>query len=123
MRNAGPSVVALSLRKSQCRRTPPLEIARAMPEQTRSVAAAAPCFDASRLEHLAARLRNVPTWLLIGRNDSMCSFEVVASLALKMRDLDCTCVRLTSVSIKGHCEVGAKLEKQWLYRWLDDPYS
>lgn len=98
-----------------------LEIARAMPEGTRAVAAGAPCFDACRLDHLARRLVNVPVWLLIGRNDTMCSFEECASLALKMRDLDAKCIRLTSTSIKGHSEVGAKLEKRWLYEWLRDP--
>jgi len=98
-----------------------LEMARAMPEGTAGVFAGAPCFDASRLDHLAGRLVNVPLWVLIGRNDTMCSFEEVASLALKMRDLDCKCVRLTSVSIKGHSEVGKKLEKQELFNWLLDP--
>lgn len=98
-----------------------LEMARAMPEGTAAVFAGAPCFDASRLDHLAARLVNVPLWVLIGRNDTMCSFEEVASIALKMRELDCKCVRLTSVSIKGHSEVGKKLEKQELFNWLWDP--
>merc|ERR1719356_699881 len=98
-----------------------LEFARACPDLTQAVAAGAPCFDAFRLEHLARRLVNVPVWLLIGRNDSMCSFEEVASLALKMRDLDAKCVRLTSVGIKGHSEVGAKLEKPRIYEWLKNP--
>jgi len=98
-----------------------LELARAMPEGTASVFAGAPCFDAFRLSHLAERLINVPVWLLIGRNDTMCSFEEVASLALKMRDLDAKCIRLTSVGIKGHSEVGKKLEKHALYEWLRNP--
>lgn len=98
-----------------------LEMARAMPEGTASVLAGAPCFDAPRLDHLARRLVNVPVWLLIGRNDSLCSFEEVASLALKMRDLDAKCVRLTSVGIKGHSEVGKKLEKHELFEWLRNP--
>merc|ERR1712012_1040875 len=89
-----------------------LEMARAMPEGTAAVFAGAPCFDAFRLNHLAERLVNVPVWLLIGRNDTMCSYEEVASLALKMRDLDAKCIRLTSVGIKGHSEVGKKLEKR-----------
>lgn len=98
-----------------------LELARAMPEGTASVLAGAPCFDPPRLDHLARRLVNVPVWLLIGRNDSLCSFEEVASLALKMRDLDAKCVRLTSAGIKGHSEVGKKLEKQDLFEWLRSP--
>jgi len=98
-----------------------LEMARAMPEGTASVFAGAPCFDACRLTHLAERLVNVPVWLLIGRNDTMCSFEEVASLGLKMRDLDAKCVRLTSIGIKGHSEVGKKLEKRELFKWLRKP--
>merc|ERR1719382_930304 len=92
-----------------------LELARAMPEDTAAVVAGAPCFDACRLDHLASRLVNVPVWLLIGRNDTMCSFEEVASLALKMRDLDARNVRLQSAGIKGHSEVGKKLEKHELF--------
>jgi len=98
-----------------------LEMARAMPEETAAVFAGAPCFDACRLNHLAERLVNVPLWLLIGRNDTLCSYEEVASLALKMKDLDCKCVRLTSVGIKGHSEVGKKLEKWELFEWLRNP--
>jgi predicted esterase len=98
-----------------------LEMARAVPEMTQAVVAGAPCFDACRLEHLARRLRNVPVWLLIGRNDTMCSFEEVASLALNMRDVDAKCIRLTSAGIKGHSEVGVKLEHPRIYEWLRDP--
>merc|ERR1712039_877942 len=98
-----------------------LEMARAMPEGTAAVFAGAPCFDACRLTHLAERLVNVPFWLLIGRNDTMCSFEEVASLALTMRDLDAKCIRLTSIGIKGHSEVGKKLEKHELFEWLRNP--
>merc|ERR1719379_1340031 len=100
-----------------------LEMARAMPEGTAAVAAGAPCFDACRLDHLARRLVNVPVWLLIGRNDTMCSFEEVASLALKMRDIDAKCIRLTSAGIKGHSEVGVKLEHPRIYEWLRDPMN
>ncbi|CAE8654617.1 unnamed protein product, partial [Polarella glacialis] len=81
-----------------------LELARAMPEETSAVVALAPCFDACRLDHLAQRLVNVPLWVLIGRNDAMCSFEECASLALKMKDLDARSVRLSSLGIKGHSE-------------------
>lgn len=100
-----------------------LELARALPEQTAAVVAGAPCFDAFRLDHLAKRLVNVPLWLLIGRNDLLCSFEEVASLALKMRDLDAKLVRLSSWSIKGHSEVGKKLEKWEIFQWLLRPLS
>merc|ERR1712187_151531 len=74
-------------------------------------------------DHLARRLVNVPTWLLIGRNDVLCSFEECASLALKMRDVNAKCVRLSSVGIKGHSEVGKKLEKWELFQWMKDPAS
>jgi len=116
--NAGACLVGQSMGAYMA-----LELARAMPENTAAVAAGAPCFDACRLDHLARRLVNVPVWLLIGRNDSMCSFEECASLALKMRDLDAKCVRLTSQGIKGHSEVGKKLEKWDLYQWLRDPLA
>eukprot|EP00929_Paragymnodinium_shiwhaense_P013874 TRINITY_DN121727_c0_g1_i1.p1 TRINITY_DN121727_c0_g1~~TRINITY_DN121727_c0_g1_i1.p1 ORF type:complete len:720 (+),score=96.87 TRINITY_DN121727_c0_g1_i1:74-2233(+) len=95
-----------------------LEISRAMPEHTAAVVALAPCFDACRLDHLAKRLINVPVWVLIGRNDALCSFEECASLALKMRDLDARCVRLTSLGIKGHSEVGKHLDKPKIYEWM-----
>jgi len=98
-----------------------LEIARAIPDSTAGVVAFAPCFDACRLDHLASRLSNVPLWLLIGRNDAICSFEEVASLALKMRDLNSKCVRLSSVGIRDHSEVGKKLEKWEIYEWLHNP--
>lgn len=95
-----------------------LELARAMPEQTAAVVALAPCFDACRLNHLAERLMNVPVWVLIGRNDSLCSFEECASLALKMRDHNAKFVRLTSLGIKGHSEVGKQLDKEHIYKWM-----
>eukprot|EP00440_Ansanella_granifera_P053962 gb/GFBE01058501.1/.p1 GENE.gb/GFBE01058501.1/~~gb/GFBE01058501.1/.p1 ORF type:complete len:239 (+),score=54.64 gb/GFBE01058501.1/:1-717(+) len=95
-----------------------LEMGRIMPEQTAAIVALAPCFDACRLDHLAKRLVNVPLWVLIGRNDAMCSFEECASLALKMRDLDAKLVRLQSLGIKGHSEVGKQLDKEKMYEWM-----
>eukprot|EP00928_Gymnodinium_smaydae_P069801 TRINITY_DN5352_c0_g1_i1.p1 TRINITY_DN5352_c0_g1~~TRINITY_DN5352_c0_g1_i1.p1 ORF type:complete len:629 (-),score=162.72 TRINITY_DN5352_c0_g1_i1:108-1823(-) len=98
-----------------------LEMARAMPEATAAVVAAAPCIDACRLDHVASRLVNVPTWLMMGRNDALCSFEECASLALKMRDQDAKLIRLSSVGIKGHSEVGKKLEKNDVFEFMLDP--
>eukprot|EP00930_Biecheleria_cincta_P020607 TRINITY_DN15467_c0_g2_i1.p1 TRINITY_DN15467_c0_g2~~TRINITY_DN15467_c0_g2_i1.p1 ORF type:complete len:205 (+),score=16.25 TRINITY_DN15467_c0_g2_i1:316-930(+) len=95
-----------------------LEMGRAIPEATAAIVALAPCFDAYRLEHLARRLVNVPTWIMIGRNDSLCSFEECASLALYMRNLDAKCIRLTSRGIKGHSEVGKQLDKSRMYDWM-----
>ena len=59
-------------------------------ENTAAEAAGAPCFDVCQLNRLARRLMSAYV-VLIGRNDSFCSFEECASLALKMRDLDATC--------------------------------
>lgn len=98
-----------------------LELARAMPEKTAAVAVGAPCFDAARLNWLASRIANVPLWVLIGRNDTMCAFEELASLVLKLRDRGTCCARLTSYGIKGHNEACKLLDKSWLYRWLQEP--
>eukprot|EP00927_Polykrikos_kofoidii_P032587 TRINITY_DN27711_c0_g2_i1.p1 TRINITY_DN27711_c0_g2~~TRINITY_DN27711_c0_g2_i1.p1 ORF type:complete len:890 (-),score=126.84 TRINITY_DN27711_c0_g2_i1:200-2869(-) len=98
-----------------------LELARAMHKEVAAVALGAPCFDAFRLDDLAGCLKKVPLWILIGRQDNMCSFEEAASLVLKLRDLGASCVRLTSTGIKGHNEAFKKLEKPWLYRWLLQP--
>lgn len=100
-----------------------LEFARCMPEGTAAVFAGAPCFDACRLDWLAKRLVNVPVWMLIGRNDVMCSFEECASLALKMKDENAKLIRLTSVGIKGHSEIGKKMEKSDYFEWLLDPFD
>jgi len=98
-----------------------LELARAMPQLVSAIGVGAPCFDACRLDWLADRLQNVPTWILIGRADSMCAYEECASLVLKMRDRGALLARISSVGIKGHNEACGHLEKDWLYQWLLDP--
>mmetsp|Transcript_37681 Transcript_37681/g.106462 ORF Transcript_37681/g.106462 Transcript_37681/m.106462 type:complete len:716 (-) Transcript_37681:79-2226(-) len=98
-----------------------LELARAMPDRVAAIAAGAPCFDASRLDWLARRIGNVPLWVLIGRQDSMCAFEEVASLVLKLRDLGARSVRITSHGIKDHNQAYKPLERPWLYQWLLNP--
>lgn len=98
-----------------------LELARAMPERVSAIGVGAPCFDAFRLDWLAERLQNVPLWVMIGRHDTMCSYEEVASLILKLRDCDAKLARLSSARIKGHNEACVLLEKEWLYQWFLNP--
>merc|ERR1711865_1315243 len=86
-----------------------------------AVGVGAPCFDGCRLEWLADRLLNVPLWLLIGRQDSMCAYEECSSLVLKMRDRGAKLARISSVGIKDHNQACAQLEKEWLYQWFRDP--
>ncbi|CAE8718342.1 unnamed protein product, partial [Polarella glacialis] len=98
-----------------------LELARAMPEMVAAVVALAPCYDACRLDWLADRLRHVPLWVIIARQDAMCSFEEAASLVLKLRDSKALCARLTSIGFKDHNDTCKPLAKAWLYHWLLDP--
>jgi len=100
-----------------------LEVARAMPERVAAVAVGAPCFDASRLDWLSRRICNVPLWVFIGRQDSMCAFEEMASLVLKLRDARARCVRLTSIGIglRTHNDACKPFEKDWMYSWLLQP--
>merc|ERR1712039_330163 len=76
-----------------------LELARAIPE----------------------RLHNVPLWVMIGRQDTMCAYEEAVTLILKMRDRGALLARLSSARIKGHNEACVLLEKEWLYDWFLRP--
>jgi pimeloyl-ACP methyl ester carboxylesterase len=98
-----------------------LELARAMPEQVSAVGVGAPCFDACRLDWLADRLLNVPLWMMIGRQDSMCSYPECSSLVLKMRDRGALLARISSAGIKDHNSACLQLEKNWLYQWFWKP--
>ncbi|CAK0829527.1 unnamed protein product, partial [Prorocentrum cordatum] len=98
-----------------------LELARAMPEEVAAIGCGAPCFDAFRLDRLAQRIQNIPLWILIGRQDTMCAFEEAATLALRLRDLKAKFVRLSSLGIRAHSDACKQLDKAFLFRWLLNP--
>jgi pimeloyl-ACP methyl ester carboxylesterase len=98
-----------------------LELARAMPDEVAAIGCGAPCFDAFRLDRLAQRIQNIPLWILIGRQDTMCAFEEAASLALRLRDINARFVRLSSLGIRAHSDACKQLDKAFLFRWLLNP--
>ena len=75
-----------------------LELARTMPKY-RGSGGRHTVFRRVLLDSPCTETVKVPMQLLIGRDDSTCSFEECSSLALKTRDLDAKCVRLTSQKI------------------------